>query len=203
MEGSVVSRDALEKDIQWAADLILPVYEKRNRAILTKYDEMASNAAFHVPDTILFSMERFRIESRYQPAINQYQAIIERWMRLLELVHDWIDAYTSFAPYDDRFSSLQGMEVTLRNIKFCKDCYPGFLQAREDIFHRYFSMKWDDLFVHESFQNERRARRCMYTDDYIAFLKEVYPHCKPFGMAPAELVAKAEALHAQKKVFIS
>jgi hypothetical protein len=203
MEGSLLSREALEKDIQWAADLVLPVYEKRNRDILAKYDEMAARAAFGVPDTVVFSMERFRIESAYQPAIKKYQAIIDRWMRLLELVHDWVDAYTSFAPYDDRYASLEGMEATLRNIKFCQDCYPGFLKAREDIFNRYFFLHWDDVFAHESFANERRARRCMYTDEYIDFIKEVYPHCNPLSTAPKELVEKAEKLHTEKHVFIS
>lgn len=88
MEGSIISREALEKDIHWAAELILPVYEKRNREILAKYDEMAAVAVFGVPDSIVFSMERFRMDSAFQPAINKYQAIIDRWGRLLELVHD-------------------------------------------------------------------------------------------------------------------
>jgi len=202
MEGSVLSREALEKDISWATELILPVYEKRNRAILAQYDAMASAAAFGVPDSVVFSMERFRIESEFQPAINRYQAIVDRWGRLLELVHDWIDAHTSFAPYDERYVSLEGMERTKRNIRFCKDCYPGFLKAREDIFNRYFSMNWDDVFIHESFSNEREAKRCMYSDAYVEFLKEVYPYCKPFSTAPAELVEKAELLHQNKIVFI-
>jgi hypothetical protein len=201
MEGAVISREALEKDIFWAAELVLPVYEKRNRAILARFDAMASAAVFGVPDSVVFSMERFRIESEFQPAINKYQAIVDRWGRLLELVHDWIDAHTSFAPYDERYVSLAGMEQTKRNIKYCKECYPGFLEAREDIFTRYFSMNWDDVFTHESFSNERKARRCMYTDNYVEFLKEVYPYCKPFSAAPLELVAKAETLHANKDVF--
>ena len=202
MEGSVLSREALEKDIHWAAELILPVYEKRNRAILAKYDEMASRATFGVPDSVVFSMERFRIESEFQPAINKYQAIIDRWGRLLELVHDWIDAFTSFAPYDERYVSLEGIERTKRNIKFCKECYPGFLKVREDIFNRYFALQWEAVFTHESFPNERKARRCMYTAAYVEFLQEVYPHCKPFSVAPPKLVTKAEQLHKDKLVFI-
>ena len=202
MEGAVISREALEKDIQWAAEMILPVYEKRNRVILAKYDEMASVAAFGVPDSIVFSMERFRIESEFQPDINKYQAIIDRWGRLLELVHDWIDAYTSFAPYDERYVSLAGMEMTKRNIKYCKECYPGYFKVREDIFKRYFSMSWEDVFTHESFPNERKARRSMYTDAYVEFLKELYLHCNPFSTPPPELVAKAEQLHNDKLVFI-
>ncbi len=202
MEGSVLSREALLKDIQWSAELILPVYEKRNRAILEKFDEMTGTAAFGVPNSVVFSMERFRIESKFQPAINKYQAIIDRWGRLLSLVHDWIDAHTSFAPYDERYVSLEGMEKTKRNIKYCKECYPGFFKVREDIFNRYFSLQWDDIFTHESFPNERKAKRCMYTDAFIEFLKEVYPHCNPFSAAPQELVTKAEQLHKDKAVFI-
>ncbi len=202
MEGTVLSREALEKDIQWSAELNLPVYERRNREILARYDEMAAAATFGVPDSIVFSMERFKIESAFQPMINKHDAIVWRWGKMLELLHDWIDAYTSFAPYDERYVSLEGMEQTKRNIKFCKECYPGFFKVREDIFNRYFSMLWDDIFNHESFVAERRGRRCMYTDAYIEFLKEVYQHCNPFVQAPPELVTKAEQLHKDKKVFI-
>lgn len=42
----------------------------------------------------------------------------------------------------------------------------------------------------------------MYTDAYIDFLKEVYPYCKPFSVAPKELIEKAEQLHKSKEVFI-
>jgi hypothetical protein len=201
MEGSVLSREALEKDIQWSSELVLPVYESRNKSILAKFDEMAASAAFGVPDSVAFSMERFRIESIFQPEINKYDAIVWRWGKLLGLLHDWIDAYSSFAPYDERYVSLEGMEKTKRNIKFCKDCYPGFFQVREDIFNRYFSMQWNDIFEHESFSSERKAKRCMYTDAYIDFLKEVYPHCKPSASALPELIAKAEELHKNKEVF--
>ncbi|HMC99042.1 MAG TPA: hypothetical protein VKH37_02785, partial [Ferruginibacter sp.] len=167
MEGSTISRDALNKDIHWSVELMLPEYERRNRAMLAKYDEMSAAAAFGVPDSVAFSMQRFKIESEFQPAINKYQAIVDRWGRLLSLLHDWIDAYTSFAPYDDRYVSLNGMEATRRNIKFHKECDPGFFQVREDIFNRYFSMKWEDIFEHESFAWERKAKRCMYTDEYV------------------------------------
>jgi hypothetical protein len=203
MEGSVLSREALEKDIQWAADLVQPVHERRNRAILAKYDEMANTAAFGIPDSVVFSMERFRIESAFQPEINRYDAIVWRWGKLLELLQDWVDAHTSFAPYDDRFASLSGKEETLRNIKFYKDCYPGFFKIREDIFNRYFNMQWDDIFKHESFACERKAGRNNFTDEYIAFLKEVYLHCKPLTLAPPELVTKAEEFHQGKRVYIS
>ena len=202
MEGTVLSREALQKDIHWSVELTLPVYERRNRAILAKYDQMASAAAFGVPDSVVFSMERFKIESAFQPMINKYDAIAWRWGKMLELLHDWIDAYTSFAPYDERYVSLEGMEQTKRNIKFCKDCYPGFFKVREDIFNRYFVMQWDDIFNHESFVAERKGRRCMYTDAYIEFLKEIYHHCVPFTQAPEELVTKAEQLHKDKEVFI-
>ncbi len=202
MEGSVLSREALEKDIQWASELTLPVYERRNRAIGAKFDKMATSAAFGIPDSVAFSMERFKIESAFQPQINKYDAIVWRWGKLLELLHDWIDAYTSFAPYDERYVSLSGMEETKRNIKFCKECYPGFFEVREDIFNRYFSMQWTDIFEHESFCGERKAKRCMYTDAYIDFLKEVYCHCKPFASAPDEIIKKAERLHKEKQVFI-
>ena len=202
MEGSVLSREALEKDIQWSVDLILPVYVRRNRALLAKYDEMAAVAAFGVPDSVHFSMERFRIESEFQPAINKYDAIVWRWRKLLVILHDWIDAWTSFAPYDERYVSLDGMEETMRNIKYSKECYPGFFKVREDIFNRYFFMQWDEIFTHESFAAERKARRCMYTDAFIDFLKEVYPYCKPLALAPAELITKAEQLFKGKEVFI-
>ena len=203
MEGSSLSREALEKDIQWSVDLVLPVYERRNRAILAKFDEMAVVAAFGVPDSVVFSMERFHIESVWQPDINRFDAIVWRWGRLLELLQDWVDAHTSFAPYDDRYVSLSGMEETKRNINFCKECNPGFFKVREDLFNRYFDIKWDEIFLHESFASERKAKRSRFTDEYIEFLKEVYAQCKPLSLAPQELVTKAEELHKGKRVYIS
>ncbi|MEP6674166.1 MAG: hypothetical protein ABJA78_03400 [Ferruginibacter sp.] len=202
MEGSVLSRETLEKDLQWAIDLQLPVYIERNKTILAKYDEMAAVAAFAVPDAVAFSMERFKIESAFQPAINQYQAIVDRWQKLLQLLHDWIDAHTSFAAYDARYASAEGMQATLRNIKFYKECNPGFFKVREDIFTRYFSLQWEDIFVHESFRNECKAKRCLYTDAYINFLREIYPVCKPFTIPSPDLISKAERLHKENHVFI-
>ena len=195
MEGSVLTREALEKDIQWSKEMVLPVYERRNGEILSKYDELAAAAAFGVPDSIVFSMERFKIESAYQPLINKYDAIVWRWGRLLEILQDWVDAHTSFAPYDERFVSPAGMPVTLRNIKYTKDCYPGFFRVREDIFKRYFNLNWEDIFTHESFACERKAKRCRYTDAYLAFLQDVYQICRPLTHAPPELIARAESLH--------
>jgi len=202
LEGAVLSREALQKDVEWAEQLLLPIYEKRNGAVLAKYDEMAVAAAFGVPDTVMFEMERFKIEREFEPAINKDQAIIDRWGKLLQLLHDWVDAYTSFAPYDSRYASPEGMAATQRNIKFYKDCNPGFFKVREDIFNRYFSMGWDDIFIHPSFANERKAKRCLYTDAYVAFLKQVYIQCKPFVSPTKELITKAEQLHNEKTVFI-
>ncbi len=203
MEGSILSREALEKDIQWAAEMYQPVYVRRNRALLAKFDEMATTAAFGVPDSIVFSMERFSIESAWQPEINRYDAIVWRWGRLLELVHDWIDAYTSFAPFDERYVSTRGMEETKRNIRYTKECYPGFFRVREDIFNRYFGMQWNDIFTHESLAAERNSKRNRYTDAYIAFIQEVYPHCIPLENPSPELVARAEELHKSKQVYIA
>ena len=202
MEAVVINRETLEKNIQWAVDLHLPVYEKRNGTVLEKYDEMASTAAFAVPDSISFEMERFIIESEYQPLINKDQAVIDRWMKLLQMLHDWIDAHTSFAPQDARFASAEGMSATMQNIKYYKECNPGFFKARENIFNRYFSLTLNDIFGHPSFTNERKAKRCLYTDDFIDFLKAVYLECKLFAKPDVALVAKAEELHRNKNVFV-
>src|SRR5207248_2793797 len=161
MEGSILSREALEKDVQWSVELILPVYERRNKTILAKFDEMTSAAAFGVPDSMMFSMERFRIDSIFQPEINKYDAIVWRWGKLLGVLDDWFDDYASFAHYCERYVSTRGIKKTIRNIKFCKNCCMGFFQAREDIFNRYFTMQWNDIFGHESFSCERKAKRCM------------------------------------------
>lgn len=202
MEGTIVLRKYLEEDIEWASKMFFPIHEKRNRTILNKYDELAKTSPFGAPDSFTFNLEKWKIEWAFQPEINRYNSIIERWKRILDTVHMWIDAHTSFAIYDERFVHPNGKEATLRLIKYVKDCYPGFLKVKENIFHRYFNINWEDFFSHESFYNERKARRCLYTDEYIEFLKLVHSHCKPFNNAPKDLIEMAEKLYVEKNIFI-
>lgn len=195
MEGAVVARDALLYDVDWAKASMMPypMIEMREK-ILAKFDEMASKATFNVPDSFVFGLERQKIEHEFAPAIAQWEAIKNRWETMLSLVHDWVDAHIKQAPYDDRFLG-DTPSITQKNIRRVKECNQGELKVREQIFNEYFGLTWEDIFSHESFQNEVNAYRIPYSSQRIDFLKKVYPHCNPFQALPAELVQEAEEMY--------
>jgi len=199
MEGSTVARDALVYDLDWAKASMMPypTIEMREK-ILAKFDEMADEATFFVPDSFVFGLERQKIEHHFAPAIAKWEAIKDRWERILELVNDWIDAHTKQAPFDDRFNSTNP-SITKKNIRRTKECNQGDLKVREQIFQEYFSLTWEGIFSHETFKNEVKAYRIEYSEKRIDFLKKVYPYCKPFQELPPELVKEAEEMYENKE----
>ncbi len=200
MEGSMVTREGLLSDIKVSTIFELSIELNRANEILKVFDEMAARSAFGVPDATEFSLERIRIYWKYAPAIAERDAIILRYSKFFELLKDWIDSYCSFATYDERWASVEGMAVTLRNIRRCKECTPGIFKVREKIFKEYFGLTWDDVFSHETYLSEYKARRIWYSDESIDLIKGVYPYCKPFSDPPAELVNRAEIIYREKKI---
>jgi hypothetical protein len=200
MEGSLVTREGLLSDIKVATIFERSIELNRADEILAVFDEMATRSAFGVPDATEFSLERTRICWKYAPDIAKRDAIVLRWSKFFELLNDWIDSHCSFAPYDERWASMKGMAVTLRNIKRCKECTPGIFKVREKIFNEYFGLTWDDVFTHATYLAELKARRIWYSDESIDLIKAVYPWCKPFSGPPAELINRAETLHREKKL---
>lgn len=199
LEGSVVAREGILKEIDFAVKFFRPVEEKIHRETLESFDSMSKKVHFGVPDSLEFELARNKIEWKYAPEIEKWDSIIRQWRLLFELIYDWIDSYCDFAPYDDRWVDSRGMTYTLRNVKRTKECNPGFFKVREKMLFEYFSIKWDNIFFHETYLNEMKANRICYSDKVIELIKKLYPYCKPFSNPPDEYINVAQQIHKEKR----
>jgi len=198
MEGSTVQRAGITKTLDYYKENMHPVEVKLNEELLATFDEMAATAPWGVPDSFVLGLHSEKTYWKYEPEKNEWYATIERWDRMLDQLHDWLDSFTKFAPYDERWVSMSGMAETKRNIKRTQECQPGFFKVREDVFFRYFNLRWDDIFTHKTYLNEMAAGRIWYSDACLELIKETYPHCKPFNKAPEDLIKRAEEMHDAK-----
>ncbi|MDI6643825.1 MAG: hypothetical protein QME14_02110 [Methanobacteriaceae archaeon] len=140
LEGKIVVRDAILHDVEFAKFMHLPLEIEMHNKILEKYDNLASKAAFGVPDSFEFALNRQKIEWIYKPEINRWYMIIRIWEKILENVYDWLDSFGNFAPHDDRWLDMRDRSYTLKNIKRTQECNPGILKARENLFYEYFQL---------------------------------------------------------------
>lgn len=208
MEGVIVVRDGIEFEIEFSKDTgMIPPYIEMHEERLKAFDEMAKKSAFGLPDSLLFSLKSQEIEHKYKPIIAKWEAIEQRWMKILELLLDWLDAYCSFAPYDGRWRTPGCSEAQVqKNIRRTKGCNPGILKQRERILFESFGMKWDDIFKHETFKFRHSSLIFPYSEERFELIKKTYPYCQPKGKPvvveepPKELIAEAEKLHSEKKV---
>ena len=199
MDGSVITREVILLDIQMATLFEWPLELQKANELLVRYDELAAASQFGIPDATQFGLERIKLDWEYAPRINRRDAINHRWENLFGNLHDWLDSYCSFAPYDPRWASMTSMAVTMKNIKRCKECTPGIFKVREKIFYDYFGLTWNDIFNHETFLNELKARRIWYSDESLELIKRTYEYCKPFNNPPPELIGKAEEINKGKR----
>ncbi|MES2775497.1 MAG: hypothetical protein V4722_15080 [Bacteroidota bacterium] len=195
MEGTVISRKYLLADVVFYRQLIHPPMLRRSKAILNKYDELAAAASFNVPNSAVYSLEHAKIIGDTEADQTRYAQIQTLWFRMFTSMHLWVDAYTKYAPADERYAGHSAAE-TQHNIELFKNTWPGRINVYEAQLLSNYQLSWNDVFAHESFDAEHRSNRFNYTDDYIRFIKdEVYPQCSPLQHADRDLVAKAEALY--------
>lgn len=199
MQGDMVVREAIISDITFAEFMHLPLEVEKQQRILEIHDMLAANSPFNVADSFEFGLERQKIDWEYNPLINRWYLVIRLWEKMIENVYDWLDSFCSFAPYDERWADMRGTNYTMRNIKRTQECNPGILMAREKIFQEYFQMSWDDIFSHETFQNEYAANRIWYSDVTLDLIKKAYNQCKPFNNPETDLIHKAEEIYSEKQ----
>lgn len=185
-------RDALERDLAFARAAFMPHQIAECEAVLAMYDELVARAPFGQPDPLEFSLRRRRIEWRYEPVHRHYKAMIDRWEHMLTCLVDWLDAFTSFAPSDDRWISTEGKQATLRNVRRTQECGPGEFRYREAVFRRYFGVDWEGIWRSESFRWEYTANRISWTDERLHLVRATYAHCVPGGKPPDELIEQAK-----------
>lgn len=202
LEGHVASREGLVQALEWSKDSVRPVETRMDTEILETFDALAAKSPFNIPDSFEFQLKRIEIEWRYKPERELYDAVKERWETLLELLFDWLDAYTKFAPYDSRWRTPGASEEQVRrNIKFTKECNPGFFKERLRIFKESFDLGFRDIFEHETFINESKAFRVPYSDERLDLIKRTFEVCKPFENPSDEMIKEAEKLHDEKRCY--
>lgn len=191
------ARPTIEYDIYCYGLLHLPVQVEMYTKILKRYDELVAAASFGYPDPVQYEIESGKIEWEYAPRIALWKAITERWERMIGMVHDWVDSFTSFAPGDGRWAAPGGTPaMTRKNIERTQECEPGRLAVREAVFKEYFGLSWYDIWEHPTYKTQYNARQIWYSNDCLDYIKNGYPLCKPGGRPGPDLIAKAEALHA-------
>ena len=198
LQGAAVIREVLLTELELAKLLHAPLLLAKAEEILSQFDRLASVSPAGRPDSFEFGLLRQRIEWEYEPGIIRWNTIVRHWDRMLMMVFDWHDSYCSFAPYDQRWADLRGMEYTLKNIRRTQECTPGFLKVREHIFHRYFGLKWEDIFTHETYINDMGSCRIWFSDGALDIIRDTYPCCVPGGKPTAEIIGRAEKQHSGK-----
>lgn len=190
------TRGGLERDLGFSRAHWDKHRIEQGEQMLRAYDELARCAPLGRPDPLALTLARRRIEWDLAPLAARWEAVVERWQRLLEALVDWLDAFTRFAPHDARWRPPGASEADVkRNIQRTQECGPGDFRFHEALFQRYFMLGWEQIFTHETFVWEYTARRVEWSDERLALVRATYPHCAPGGRPPAELVARAEELH--------
>ncbi len=175
-----------------------PAHVRMYKKMQEVYNQLVEKAPFSYPDPVEWEINRQKIEWQYAPELALYDAITDRWERLLTMVDDWVDSFCKFAPYDDRWAGMGGTNsaaITQKNIERTQECDPGRIKVREDIFKEYFGLGWNDIFSHETYTTQLNARLLWYSDERLDFLREVHEVMKPGGRPTPEMIAQAESMH--------
>ncbi len=198
LEGAApVVRDGLLLEVKFAHEAWLPRTIEKTEKKLALFDRLVAAAPFGQPQPIEFDIGCVRIDHDAEPGIVRWDAIVRRWNRLLEMLVDWVDSFTGFAPTDERWMPMGGGDPW-PNIKRTRECGPGDFRRREQFLHDYFNIAWKDIFSHETFLVEYTARRVHWSDERMRLIRATYDHCRPGQTPPAELIRRAEELHPAK-----
>jgi len=187
-------RSGIEQDLQFAREAWRPRKITEQEKVLEMFENLVSKAPFGQPNPLEFSILRYGIEWEFEPEHRLWYAMVSRWQYMLDLLVDWLDAHTSFAPTDSRWCMPPGTDVQ-KNIRRTKECGPGNFRFREALFLEYFGLDWDAIWRHETFTWEYTANRVEWSDERLQLIRDTFQHCLPGNEAPAELVKRAEELH--------
>ncbi|MBX7150375.1 hypothetical protein K1X84_01955 [bacterium] len=201
MEGTVILRDNLVTEVNWAKSRNHPVEIQMREEILSTFDAMANTSPFGIPDSFEFGLRRNKIEWDFAPRITEWKAIQERWEILIDLVNDWLDAFTSFASADDRWVSAAGISVTQKNIRRTQELVPFRLRERLRIFNESFGLEWNDIFEHITFKTAWTNVDVFLSQEKLELIKRAVIQCLPGGHPTDDLVKQAESLRKTHRDF--
>lgn len=196
LKGMTMTRAGIVKDIHFAAEAHRPLDLERRIAQLKAFDALAAKCKFGSPDNLVYTLAADRIDWEFAPRQAKWDAIEDRWGRILTMVYDWLDAHTDFAFYDLRWRPPGASDAQVReNIRRDKECLPGQVVVREAIFQEYFGLGFDDIFTHETYLNADDANWLDYSDERIELVKATRKVMSPGAVAPDELIKQSEAMH--------
>ena len=199
LKGMTMTRAGIVKEIHFAAEAHRPLDLERRIAQLKAFDELAATCKFGAPDNLVYTLAADRIDWEFAPLQAKWDAIEDRWERILSMATDWLDAHTDFAFYDLRWRPPGATDAQVReNIRRDKECLPGQIAVRETIFQEYFGLTFDDIFTHETYLNADDANWLDQSDERIELIKETRKVMSPGAVAPDELVKKSEEMHKAK-----
>ncbi|HBS06822.1 MAG TPA: hypothetical protein DEA96_17765 [Leptospiraceae bacterium] len=191
----------IQYDIYCARISFRPVDRELYERQLEAYQDLVNRSAFGYPDPVEWEITRQKLEWEYEPRQILWKAIEDRWDRMLDMVQDWVDSFCSFAPHDERWCGMGGVNSraqTMKNIQRTQECEPGMLQVREEIFQEYFDLSWNDIFIHPTFLNQQENGLLWYSDQAIDFIREVHEIMHPGARPDSDMISRAEKQHNSK-----
>lgn len=166
------------------------------RAKLAAFDELAARAPFGQPDALELELAHRRIDWDHDPLRARYDAMVRRWQYMIEMLVDWVDSFTQFAPYDERWRTAGSSEADVRqNIARTQETTPPRFHYREALYQRYFHQSWHQIWSDDTFAWEYTANRVPWSDERLQLCAEVYPWCRAGQPPEALLISRAEAMH--------
>ena len=191
-----LQRAGLQQDLEFARRDWDRYRIDQAEQLLAAFERLAEQAPYGQPDPLQLSLIRRRVEWELAPLSHRQEAVVSRWQPIFALLVDWVDAFTSFAPWDARWRTPGSSEADVRrNIQRTQECEPGEVRFREALLQRYFRLPWDQIWTHETFIWEYTARRVEWSDERLYLMQDTYPHAVANTPPPAELVARVEALY--------
>jgi hypothetical protein len=198
MEGSAISRESQVylSDAAKATEAS-PFYIQKEEEKLDLFDALAKSSKANVPDNLQYTLGCEKIEWKYQPDIIKWNKIKDSREKAIFWLDEWITSYCSFAPHIEPWAqSKNPKEAVIES----QDCVPGKLRVWETINQRYFSLSLRDLFRHGSFAWDVHYHWMYWSQEYMEFLlSKVEPVCVPGAKPGADLIAKAENFHTEKR----
>ena len=195
LNAPVATREALAAEVRFACDAHDPPRLEEALEQLDAYDGLVGESRFGAPDPLAIELTRRRIAHAHAPRRARWQAIERRGERILDDLDRWVDAFTDFAFYDERWRAPGASDAQVReNIQRDQECQPGYLRVREELLRESFGIDFHGIFQAPPMTNLHVAHRIALSDAKIAVLVDAWPSCVPGGRPPAELVARAEAL---------
>jgi hypothetical protein len=172
--------------------------------LLEAYDAHVAQTNFGAINGMVWEGIQYAIQKKHWPRIREFNMRITMWTALLNLVDDWVDSLTKYAPYDYRWEYRPDIEEAKRRVKWVINCVPGIARAKEAHYRELFGIGWDEIFSEPSFEVERKRRDqgvggLIYPDDRLEFFREAWPEMVPGKPAPDWLVKRAEESYEKKK----